>query len=164
MSVVAHPEPSSGNTGLIAILLACGLLLGVSLWLGQELLQQRNSDARLFAPQPCDPKQLQQGCSAHRGEQQIRFFIDSAEIGSHAPLALRVDLQGFDAQQVDVEFQGLDMYMGELRVILERGSDHQYRAQGQLPACTTGAMTWRARVWITDADGRSGSWFDFTAR
>ncbi|MFT6916946.1 MAG: hypothetical protein ACJAWL_003290 [Motiliproteus sp.] len=164
MSVVAHPEPGSGNKGLVAILLACGLLLGVSLWLGQQLLQQRDSDARLFAPQPCDPEQLQQGCSALNGKQQIRFFIDSDEINSHAPLALRVDLQGFDAQQVDVELQGVDMYMGELRVSLERGSDNQFRAQGQLPACTTGTMTWRARVWITDTDGRSGSWFDFTAR
>lgn len=146
------------------LLIICTVLLGISLWFGQQLLEQRSGDARLFAPLSCNSAQLQQGCSALNGEQQIRFFIDSEQIDSQTPLAFRVELQGFEAQQVELELQGVDMYLGELRLAMERGSDAQYRAQGQLPACTTGAMVWRAKVWITQVSGRSGSWFDFLAR
>lgn len=146
------------------LLTACTLLLGISLWLGQQLLAQRSSAEQLFAPLPCNPAQLQQGCSALNGTQQIRFFIDSAQLDTNEALAFRVELQGFEAQQVELELQGLDMYMGELRLTLERGSDAQYRTQSRLPACTTNVMTWRARVWVTQPSGRSGSWFDFSAR
>ncbi len=158
------PQSPPGNRRLWILLLCCTLLLGGSLWLGQALLQQRSGDARLFAPLPCNPEQLRQGCSAQNNARQIRFFIDSETIDSHAPIAFRIDLQGFDPQLVEIELQGRDMYMGELRRVLERGSDGQYRVLGQLPACTTGLMTWRARVWITEASGLSGSWFDFSAR
>ena len=157
------PQSASGNRRMWGLLSVCALLLGISLWLTQQLLTERSGDERLFAPLPCDPELLHQGCGALKGEQQIRFFIDSAPVGSHTPLAFRVELQGFEAQRVELELQGRDMYMGELRLSLERGSDGQYRAQGQLPVCTTGAMIWRARVWVIQPSGRSGSWFDFTA-
>ncbi|MEH6472382.1 MAG: hypothetical protein V7752_14125 [Halopseudomonas sp.] len=158
------PQPATNKRRMWLLLIACGLLLSVSLWLGNSLRQQLSSNEQLFAPLPCATSQLQQGCRAVSGEQQVNFFIDSAEIGSHAPMDIRVDLQGFSPQRVELELQGRDMYMGQLRVALQQGDDAQYRVTAQLPVCTTGIMTWRARILITEATGLSGSWFDFEAR
>tara|TARA_R110002167_G_scaffold70379_1_gene198310 strand:+ start:12126 stop:12662 length:537 start_codon:yes stop_codon:yes gene_type:complete len=176
-------QAATSNRRMLILLVGCSLLLAASLWLGQDLLKRQDNDTRLFAPQPCDPSQLQpqlqpqlqsqphsqrrleqQGCNAQREKQQVHFFIDSAEISSQAPIPFRVKLQGFEPQRVEIELQGRDMYMGETRFTLVRGEDGQYRGHGQLPVCTTGMMTWRARVWITEAAATRGSWFDFLAR
>lgn len=158
------PPPTSvaSKPLMLAIVVSCALLLGLSLWLGQSWLAQQNSSP-LFAPQ-AGCQLPQQSCQANDGSRSIRFRIDSEELSSHQALPLQVWLEGFQPSQVTVKLQGVEMYMGENTATLKRQSDGSYRTKIQLPVCTTGTMLWRAQILITETGGMSGSWFDFEAR
>ena len=156
------PAPPASKPLILAIIVSCGLLLVLSLWLGQSWLAQQNSHP-MFAPQ-ADCQLPQQSCLATDNKRSIRFNIDSEELSSHQPLPLQVWLEGYQPSLVTVKLQGVEMYMGENNATLQRQSDGSYRTEIQLPVCTTGTMLWRAQILITETGGVSGSWFDFEAR
>ena len=162
-------EKFTGESRMWMILMGATALLAVLLVTTQDMRQQAEAGNGLFNPLPCANNHLKTGCIAQNGpEQQIRFMIDSDEIASHLPMDYRVELKGFDTDEinkVEIELQGKEMYMGELRFALQRGEDGFYRGSGQLPACTTEAMVWRATVWISQSgQNPTGSWFDFKAK
>ncbi len=153
---------------LIMLLLCSALLLALSLWFGQQLLQQQNT-ATLFAPESgCQLPQ--HPCAARQGSQSITLSVTGDQFNSHQPIPFRVDLSGYEASQVTLELQGAEMYMGRNSTTLVRQADGSYQAQVQLPACTTGTMLWRATVVVTqatrppEASQQNGSWFEFEAR
>lgn len=145
---------------LLFLSLAGLLLLAVLGWQARGWLAEQEGQLDLFAAPPCD---LTQGpCEARRGEQGVRFSIEGP-IDSQRPLPLRVEIAGMDADQVAVDFQGVEMFMGHNRFVLQPQTDGSYRGEGRLPVCTTGPMRWRARVLVTRNNTTTGSWFDFTA-
>jgi hypothetical protein len=155
-------SPSNRTSSGLKTLFILGLtaLLG-GFWLLAQFYLDDFSKVDLITPAPCD---LSAGpCQATRGTEQIRFAIESPQIGSHALLQLRVHLEGLAADSIEVDFQGRDMYMGINRVALNKQADGSYWGEGRLPVCTTGEMPWRARVIITQQNSQVGSWFDFMA-
>ncbi|RDE25190.1 hypothetical protein DV711_06435 [Motiliproteus coralliicola] len=158
-------EKFTGESRMWILLMVATALLATLLVVTQDL-RQAEAGNQLFSPLPCSKGQLKTGCIAQQGvDKEIRFIIDSDEVNSNAPLDYRVQLKGFEADKVEIDLQGKDMYMGELRMKLERGEDGFYRGRGQLPACTTEEMTWRATVWIAQSgEEPTGSWFDFDAK
>jgi hypothetical protein len=50
-----------------------------------------------------------------------------------------------EVNRVWVDLQGADMYMGVNQFEMEK-SDHQWQGKTQLAVCTTGTMTWLAKV------------------
>ncbi|WP_207062006.1 hypothetical protein [Motiliproteus sp. SC1-56] len=134
------------------------LVLGA---LGRSWLNAGQGEPSLFPAPPCD---LQQGpCEARQGDLWIRLSIVASPISAQAPLPLKIETRGLEADQVAVDFQGVEMFMGLNRYTLQRHADGSYRGEGRLPACTSGSMRWRARVLLTRGEQTTGTWFEFEA-
>lgn len=145
----------------IILILISSVLLGLSLWFGQRLIQDPINTV-LFAPtRGCQLPQQQ--CSAIDGTRTIQLTVESDTLSSHQPIPVRVVLGGYNPSQVSIRLQGAEMYMGENSTPLQHQDDGSYRADIQLPVCTTGTMLWRAQVIIEQAGTSTGSWFDFEA-
>ena len=151
-------DKPSNNVIWIILLLGCALLLALSLWFGQQILQQ--PDDNLFAP---DPGCLlpQHSCSANDGTHSIRFSIDANAVSSNTPFSVRVDISGYDNPQITVRLHSISMFMGETLTALQQQADGSYQAEVQLPVCSFDTRQWRAKLLVSDHTGISGSWFDF---
>jgi hypothetical protein len=64
-----------------------------------------------------------------------------------------VETQGLNATGAEVDFSGVDMYMGFNRSRLEARSENRFSGSGTLPVCTRTRMEWEARVLLDTADG-----------
>ncbi|WP_213380962.1 hypothetical protein [Allochromatium tepidum] len=95
------------------------------------------------------------------GGGRVRFGIEPRTLPVAAPLRLEVELSGLAAEAVEVDFVGVEMYMGFNRVALESLGDGRYAGHGMIPVCTSGRMTWEARVLIHTPDGLLAAPFRF---
>ena len=110
---------------------------------------------------PCDLRQSDCEVRFQAGG-RVRFAIEPRSIPLVTPLALRVELTGFDAESVEVNFAGVDMNMGFNRVRLEAQGGGRFGGQGTLPVCVRDRMEWEARVLIATPDGILAAPFRFT--
>lgn len=109
------------------------------------------------------------GCDLHHGACSVRLpGGGKAELSSSVrpipmvkPFQIEVKLEGIDAQQVEVDFTGIDMNMGLNRPQLVAQGNGLYRAQASLPVCITGAMDWQATVLIETGSQRIAIPFRF---
>ncbi|MTW21533.1 hypothetical protein [Allochromatium palmeri] len=92
---------------------------------------------------------------------RVRFGIEPRTIPVAAPLRFEVELSGLMAESVEVDFVGVEMYMGFNRVTLEALGDGRYAGHGMIPVCTSERMTWEARVLIQTPDGLLAAPFRF---
>ncbi len=143
-----------------SLLVVLFVLLG---WLGRSLLLGDSSDAlQLVSVQPCN---LHQGpCTAKYGEQTLRFHIDGPALNSEHRLRFSAQLDNIEAEQINLQLQGKNMYMGENHYVLQpdpAAADNSYQAEGQLPACTTGTMVWVALLNIPAENGMLQARFEF---
>ncbi|WP_447956691.1 hypothetical protein [Vreelandella sp. EE7] len=135
-------------------LMAC-LVYGLNSWL------RGGDDITWFAPNPgC---QLHDSaCTAPLGDGQLSFAVDvDGSIDALSVLPLEVKIEGIEASQVSVVFNGRDMDMGLHRFNLMATAPGHFNGQGQVGMCTQAVMPWRARVILTTPEGKIGSWFDF---
>lgn len=112
------------------------------------------------------------GCDLHQGpcgvglEENERLTLAIPVEGDIRPLEslpLEVRIDGVEAQNVRVVFEGVGMGMGEHRFHLDAvqgGEPGRFQGMGQLGICTRERMTWRARVSFDAPRGRLGSTFD----
>ena len=84
---------------------------------------------------------------------RVSFAIEPRTIPLVKPLQLRVELQGLEAQQVEVDFSGVDMNMGFNRVRLVPAEAGVFTGDGMLPVCVRDAMEWEAKVLVTTGEG-----------
>ena len=92
---------------------------------------------------------------------QVRFEIRPREIPTAEPLALEVEATGIRVDGVEVDFVGVDMYMGFNRVGLTEQGPGRYQGQGMIPVCVRQRMTWEARVLIQTPRGLLAAPFRF---
>ncbi len=107
---------------------------------------------------PADPScDLRSGpCSlAFDSKSSVSFEIEPRDIPLMKPINLRVELQGVEAQQVEIDFSGVDMNMGFNRFKLtpEGAGQGVFTGQGILPVCVRDAMEWEAKVLISTPRG-----------
>ena len=94
------------------------------------------------------------GCNLHRQActvdlpqgGKIVLTMGTRPVPLIKPFSLRVDVQGFVADQIEVDFAGVDMNMGLNRPVLKPEADGGYVAQTSLPVCITGGMDWQVTV------------------
>ncbi|MEJ2692266.1 MAG: hypothetical protein P8166_04200 [Candidatus Thiodiazotropha sp.] len=86
-------------------------------------------------------------------DSRVSFAIEPREIPLVKPLQLRVELQGLEARQVEVDFSGVDMNMGFNRFKLSATGAGGFTGEGMLPVCVRDAMEWEARVLISTPSG-----------
>ncbi|MCG8488255.1 MAG: hypothetical protein MI756_12365 [Chromatiales bacterium] len=84
---------------------------------------------------------------------RVSFAIEPREIPLVKPLQLRVSVEGMQADQVQVDFAGVDMNMGFNRVSLKAGEAGEFKGDGMLPVCVWDAMEWEAKVLISTEQG-----------
>ena len=156
------PKPNVNTQWLFIGLTALGLL---ALLLGRDLIEQtQQADSITIPPLPCD---LHTGaCLASRGNQQLQLRVTPGPLESLKPLDVEVRLQQLDAQQVMLDLQGVDMYMGlnQIHLVQDEERDDIWRGTTELAVCTTGEMTWRASVFVDTPEHLYSTAFDFDAR
>jgi hypothetical protein len=101
---------------------------------------------------------LTQGCVASDGARRVELRLDGAPQGGE-PLRFSLQLHGFSPDQVALDLQGVEMFMGHNRYPLTPVVDGAYRAELPLPVCSGGRMQWRARVLLQQ--GERTEWADF---
>lgn len=128
---------------VMALILALLIVLG---WRGPSLLQ----------PTAGNEAQVDGDCDLHRGAceaywpdgTQLTFQITPRPIRMQQRLQLQADVEGpSPPDRVQVDFQGVEMYMGYNRPELEQRGD-RWESLGILPLCVTDRMTWEATVML----------------
>lgn len=111
-------------------------------------------------PTTCD---LRLGCTALADQRRVTLQLRGVP-HANQPLRFELQLQGFVPQKVELDLQGVEMFMGHNRYALSPVAPGRYQAELELPVCTTGRMQWRARVLLDSGNGSEGSteWADFT--
>jgi hypothetical protein len=126
-------------------------LVGVALFKAWPLLYPEV--ARVV---PLDPScDLRQGpcVSPMPGSGAISFGIEPLTLPAAQPLRLGVVAEGVAAEEVAVDFSGVDMNMGFNRVLLQQVQPGRFEGRGMLPVCVRNRMTWEARVLMRTSEG-----------
>lgn len=142
--------------------------LGATLGLGAILVIVQSVWPVLYPPVSkvamLDPRcDLRAGSCESRfgGGGRVRFGIEPRTLPVAAPLRLEVELSGLVAEAVEIDFVGVEMYMGFNRVALESLGEGYYAGHGMIPVCTSERMTWEARVLVHTPDGLLAAPFRF---
>lgn len=133
---------------VVLLVLLVGLVHSVSLISHHA----RRSNVQ-FLSVDCEP--FNGVCLGRDQSRSVEVRLPSSEVKSLQSFPVRVTLVGFDAREVTVEFQGVDMYMGFNRITLKRQTDGTFSGAAELVACVTGRMQWRADVVVKDGHGRA---------
>lgn len=96
----------------------------------------------------------QQACGSQQAQQSVQLEILPRPIKVARMLDVSVQLSGIDAQKVELDIAGENMYMGYNRVQLSAVPDQpgHYRGQSMLAFCTLNDMKWQISVLITQPD------------
>ncbi|WP_209022658.1 SCO family protein [Rhodocyclus gracilis] len=138
--------------GDIALALALVALVGGGAWWARSSSPAAPNDAATNAN--CD---LNAGACALRLPDggTLDLSITPRPIAPLQPLELRVNVRSSNVRPLAIDFRGVDMDMGQLRVRLipTREGDGHFAATTQLPVCSTGRMRWQAHIELEDASG-----------
>ncbi|RUM90033.1 MAG: hypothetical protein DSZ27_09825 [Thiomicrospira sp.] len=90
-------------------------------------------------------------CSTSVEKQSITLDIQPKPIRVARMLNIRVKLTGIEAEKVELDIAGQNMYMGYNRVTLTpvKGRPHLYEGQSMLAFCTNDKMDWHLSVLVT---------------
>ncbi|MHB1358226.1 MAG: hypothetical protein ACYCWC_01430 [Rhodocyclaceae bacterium] len=94
---------------------------------------------------------------------RLVFALTPRPIPVIAPLEIQIELAGFAADKVAVDFAGASMDMGFNRPVLASEGPGRFTGQTTLPVCVTGRMTWQATVLIESGRTRIAVPFRFEA-
>ena len=131
---------------------------------GTYLWKHINSDADIAATAAPDPAcDIQQGpCQAEFPDgSRITLSVTPQPFRALQPLEIRVTTQGWDAQEVAVDFRGLGMNMGYNRPRLQKEAEGRFSGSGMLSTCVLERMTWEATVLATVEKGIMAAPFQF---
>lgn len=111
------------------------------------------------------------GCDLHSGACSVTlpdggrlvFALTPRPIPVTALLDMVVELDGLQADQVAVDFAGVNMNMGFNRSDLAPNGPGRFVGQTTLPVCVTGRMTWQATVLVETGRKRIAVPFQFEA-
>lgn len=92
---------------------------------------------------------------------RISLVIQPKAIPLIKPLKLQVEIEGINAQSVEVDFVGIGMEMGFNRPKLAPVAAGRFAGEGILPVCVRDAMEWEARVLVQSDRGLLAAPFRF---
>lgn len=152
---------------LIQYALVCLLALGLGIavvWLPEQLKPQAPENQRLLTEDGCSLKEST--CHATLDGQSIAVEVNPQAIRSAIPLTFTVELDGFDADAVNLSLEGVDMFMGLNQTQLSPVQDKPgfWRGVTEIAICTTGEMMWRARIIAQQDQQQLEAHFDFSAK
>ncbi|MDG6777100.1 hypothetical protein QCB44_00115 [Thiomicrorhabdus sp. zzn3] len=95
----------------------------------------------------------QQACTAQQGDASATLKISPHPIPIAKPLGIEVALNNLNAQKVELDISGLNMYMGYNRVTLMSTKPNYYVGTSMLAFCTSQKMQWQITLMIHQPDG-----------
>ena len=69
------------------------------------------------------------------------------------PLTLSVEVKGLEVRSVEVDFEGMEMYMGFNRPRLKAEGNGRFLGETRIPVCVRDAMEWEAKVLLGTGRG-----------
>lgn len=141
------------------------LALGVAVvWLPEQLKPQAAGNQLFLTDNNCSIKHSD--CSATLDTRSIVVDVSPREIRSAIPLTFSVALNGINANAVNLSLEGQDMYMGLNQISLTPVANQPgvWSGTTELAICTTGEMSWRARIVAQQDQQQLEAHFDFTAK
>jgi hypothetical protein len=144
---------------LVAVLAAS--VAGVVVWKLWPLLFPQAS-LMVLADPACD---LNSGpCSAEfPGNGRLELSLSPRPLAVLQPLRIKARIQGLHVNRAEVDFSGVDMYMGYNRPALIPDKDGAFTGQAVLPVCSREDMPWEARVLLSTPQGLYAASFRFQA-
>jgi len=144
-------------TGIIVALIA-------GWFLADYFSLAKNSIPGQLSNPNCDISQS--SCTASGGDIAITLDVSPKNIRSLQAMNFKVSVNGLEAESALVDLQGTEMYMGINQTPLEQNPQQKtlFSGKGQLGACVTGEMGWRATVLVNTQQGPVKAWFDFRAK
>lgn len=97
----------------------------------------------------------QQTCQSQQGESRASLSIQPQPIPLAKPFQIEVQLDNLDAQTLELDISGINMYMGYNRVSLTANPDQpgHYTGTSMLAFCTNEVMEWQISLLLQQADG-----------
>lgn len=129
---------------LVVVVVSAVLLLGLG-------YAYQRFNTLVVTPLPAvDCPLEQQACQATLPNgATVKFTVSPRGIPQLQPLKLNLQLTGMTAQQISVDFKGVDMNMGLFPYPLQTSDGQHFHGQGMLSACIFNEMHWLAHVQIT---------------
>lgn len=151
MTQVSKPPNKSSLRLLIGLTLVVALASLV--YLASYLANQQNKDVHWVLPSACEI--LTTNCLVQlNDQQQLVIFPLAEEPQPLASLPFKIQLIGFSEAalnqlQLEVDLQGVDMYMGYNRTPMQHLGEGVFVATPSLSLCTEDKMLWRASFLLT---------------
>ncbi|MEA3405868.1 MAG: hypothetical protein U9R28_09050 [Pseudomonadota bacterium] len=96
----------------------------------------------------------QQACESKMGEARAVLKISPHPIPIAKPLGIELDLHNLQAEKVELDISGVNMYMGYNRVNLMSTKPGHYVGTSMLAFCTNLKMEWQITLLVHLADGK----------
>jgi len=100
-------------------------------------------------------------CTSTKGGQSVTLSVISDDISAFTPLDLQLTLKGITAEQADIDFEGIEMFMGANALSLTKQAEGSFTGTITLPGHTGHGMTWRAVTKLTTQQGSQHVSFEF---
>ncbi len=95
-----------------------------------------------------------QACLASNGEQSIRLKISPDPIPIAMPLGIELNVKNIQAEKIELDISGANMYMGYNRVtLIPDGDTGRYIGTTMLAFCTVEKMQWKITLIVHQKDG-----------
>ncbi len=154
-------SPSTNKASPLWVVLA-SLVLGILLVVGYKFkdYNKPKSLETIAVDKACD---LRVGACISNlpSGGKISFSINPSDIPLLKPLTLRVNTEGINISDVDVDFIGIGMEMGFNRAKLTRENNNNFKGSAMLPICSKNKMNWEARVLLQTDKGMVEAPFRF---
>jgi hypothetical protein len=131
------------NIGAIAMLAIAILCVG-----GWKLWNKVNPKSTATAPLSLDCELQESSCSSTFSDgTEISLSIDPQPIPNLKKLTLNTQINGLEAEKVEVDIVGIGMNMGYIRPALSKTQvKGRFTGESILPVCIIQEMQWEARV------------------
>lgn len=101
--------------------------------------------------QNCDLHQ--QACVAKHENSSAKLDISPKPLAIAKPLAVKVELENIEAEKLELDISGINMYMGYNRVSLQPQGAGKFSGQTMMAFCTNEVMEWQFTLIAHQADG-----------
>lgn len=142
------------------IILTLLLLTLVSTWWFTSIYpEQQSTTTQPLSITRCDF--VTAPCITSVDEKTVSLTLNTTTIASFTPMDFIVTLEGFDTDTVEIDFQGIEMFMGSNFMTLEKKQNSRFEGSKTLPGHSDQSMTWRAIVTMKDNNQQQSVWFEF---
>lgn len=91
-------------------------------------------------------------CTAKNGDQSVSLTINPHPIPIARPLGIEVNINNLQADKIELDISGLNMYMGFNRVPLKSTKPNYWIGTSMLAFCTTEKMEWQVTLILHHQD------------